>query len=266
MKQLRSVLALAVVVGSILAGCSSTDRPGAAMGPADLVLRGGRVVTVDEDLPEAQAVAILGSRIVAVGTDAEIAPLDRRSDAGDRARRPAADSRLHRGARPLHGTGRRRAHPRPRDGRAVGRRSWRWWRRPFARRSPVSGSAAAAGIRRSGVERPTPEVEGNPVHAGLSAVSPDNPVILGHASGHASFANARAMELAGIGARHGAAAGRRDRARRRRRAATGLLRETAQRMVRDVLVAARARRSPEAIETEARRRWSWPATRRCATA
>ena len=35
-------------------------------------------------------------------------------------------------------------------------------------------------------------------HAGLSEVSPNNPVFLGHASGHAGFANAAAMELAGI--------------------------------------------------------------------
>ncbi|UCF20911.1 MAG: amidohydrolase, partial [Gemmatimonadota bacterium] len=45
---------------------------------------------------------------------------------------------------------------------------------------------------------PPGNVEGLPTHETLSAVSPDNPVILRHASGHASFANAKAMELAGI--------------------------------------------------------------------
>ena len=46
----------------------------------------------------------------------------------------------------------------------------------------------------------TPErnIHGYPFHEGLSAVSPDNPVVLRHASGHGLFANARAMELAGI--------------------------------------------------------------------
>ena len=39
---------------------------------ADLVLRNGRVVTVDPAQPEAQAVAIKGDRIVAVGTDADV--------------------------------------------------------------------------------------------------------------------------------------------------------------------------------------------------
>jgi predicted amidohydrolase YtcJ len=46
--------------------------------------------------------------------------------------------------------------------------------------------------------RPSPEVEGLPVHDSLSAVSPDNPVVLEHASGHAVFVNARAMAVAGI--------------------------------------------------------------------
>lgn len=41
-------------------------------------------------------------------------------------------------------------------------------------------------------------VLGYPYHDSLSAISPDNPVILSHASGHSLFANAKAMELAGI--------------------------------------------------------------------
>ena len=45
---------------------------------------------------------------------------------------------------------------------------------------------------------PEPNVEGFPLHDRLSEVSPDNPVLLTHASGHATFANARAMEMSGI--------------------------------------------------------------------
>jgi hypothetical protein len=41
-------------------------------------------------------------------------------------------------------------------------------------------------------------VRGFPVHDALSAVSPDNPVWLRHASGHAGLANARAMQIAGV--------------------------------------------------------------------
>jgi predicted amidohydrolase YtcJ len=45
---------------------------------------------------------------------------------------------------------------------------------------------------------PSPAIEGFPTHESLSRISPENPVFLTHASGHASFANAKAMELAGI--------------------------------------------------------------------
>ena len=40
--------------------------------PADLVLRNGKIVTVDASMPEAQALAARGDRIIALGTDEEI--------------------------------------------------------------------------------------------------------------------------------------------------------------------------------------------------
>lgn len=46
----------------------------------------------------------------------------------------------------------------------------------------------------------SPVIQGFPTHDMLSAVSPDNPVFLKHASGHAALANAEAMKLAGVNA------------------------------------------------------------------
>ena len=43
-------------------------------------------------------------------------------------------------------------------------------------------------------------VKGFQTHEKLSAVSPNNPVWLTHASGHAAFGNAKAMEIAGVNA------------------------------------------------------------------
>jgi len=45
---------------------------------------------------------------------------------------------------------------------------------------------------------PQPNVNGYPVHNKLSKATPNNPVLLYHASGHAILANAKAMELAGV--------------------------------------------------------------------
>lgn len=45
---------------------------------------------------------------------------------------------------------------------------------------------------------PNETVKGFQTHHLLSEISPENPVYLGHASGHAGFANAKAMEIAGL--------------------------------------------------------------------
>lgn len=63
--------AAAAVVAAFLAACSGA--PPAP--PADLVLVGGRVYTVEADRPWAEAVAVRGDRIVKVGTEAEVRAL-----------------------------------------------------------------------------------------------------------------------------------------------------------------------------------------------
>ncbi|MFZ0935226.1 MAG: amidohydrolase, partial [Bryobacteraceae bacterium] len=99
---------------------------------------------------------------------------------------------------------------------------------------------------------PAPNVEGFPLHASLDAVSGDHPVLLEHASGHASFVNAKAMELAGItratpnpkgGEILKDAAGN----------PTGLLRETAQGLASRALEQWRAQRTPAEQDAELRR-------------
>jgi predicted amidohydrolase YtcJ len=85
-------------------------------------------------------------------------------------------------------------------------------------------------------EPPAPSVDGAPLHDALSAVSPDNPVSLGHASGHAIFVNAAALALAGIDATTpdppGGAIVRDSEGR-----PTGLLRESAEGLVRAAIAA-----------------------------
>ncbi|MEJ2540188.1 MAG: amidohydrolase [Gemmatimonadota bacterium] len=99
---------------------------------------------------------------------------------------------------------------------------------------------------------PQPNVDGVPYHDALSAVSPDNPVSLTHASGHATFVNARALEEAGIddGARDpdGGTIVRGPDGR-----ATGLLRETASGLVGRAMAEANADRSSAEEEAEFRR-------------
>jgi predicted amidohydrolase YtcJ len=100
--------------------------------------------------------------------------------------------------------------------------------------------------------RPANTVDGVPLHHELSRVSPDNPVILTHASGHASFANARALEMAGITRTTPDPEGGTI-VRDAQSDATGLLRETAMYLVSRVHARAEAERTPAEREAIARR-------------
>jgi predicted amidohydrolase YtcJ len=77
---------------------------------------------------------------------------------------------------------------------------------------------------------PEPNVSGLPYHDGLSAVSPENPVFLTHASGHASMVNALALEMAGIDRRTPDPPGG-EIVRDGRGKAIGIFRETAENLV-----------------------------------
>ena len=70
--RVRRAASLLAAAGVALATFACTPA-GDAQEAADLVLRGGRVVTVDPAVPEAEAVAIRGDRIVFVGSDSEAA-------------------------------------------------------------------------------------------------------------------------------------------------------------------------------------------------
>ncbi len=168
-----------------------------AAAEADLVLLNGRIVTVDERVPEAEALAIEDDRISAIGTIDEIETFigseTRVIDLEGRLAIPGfIESHAH-----FLGLGDARLQL---DLASAG--SWD---------DIVAMVAGAVGKARPGElirgrgwhqekwdAPPEANVLGLPLHDSLSRVSPDHPVVLVHASGHASFANAKAMELAGI--------------------------------------------------------------------
>ncbi len=164
---------------------------------ADLVLQGGRIVTVDDDVPEGEAIAMKGDTVLAVGSnremrayigsETEVIDLD-----GMLAIPGFIESHGH-----FSGIG---AAKMQLNLMAVAN-----WGEVVSMVAAVVGDAATGElIRGRGWHQekwdvtPEPNVDGLPTHHTLSAVSPDNPVVLRHASGHASFANAKAMEMSGI--------------------------------------------------------------------
>jgi hypothetical protein len=168
-----------------------------ALEPADFVLENAVVHTLDPRRPRAEAVAIRGNRIVAVGSTAVVRDFvgvkTRVLDLQGGTVVPGFDdSHAH-----LLGIGFARL-----DVDLVGTRSYA---------EVVDRVARAVKARRPGEwvrgrgwhegkwDAPPPgAVRGFPTHEALTAVSPDNPVVLDRADGHAVLANAKAMGLRGI--------------------------------------------------------------------
>lgn len=96
---------------------------------------------------------------------------------------------------------------------------------------------------------PQPNVDGRPYHDALSAVSPDNPVMLTHASGHSLIANAKAMELAKIDKETQVPEGG-EIIRDPEGNAIGVFRETAQNLIRRVHYTDMKKRTPEEERAE----------------
>src|SRR6266850_4244184 len=89
-----------LVAGALLAMVGATSLLGAQQPAPDLVLSNGKIITVDERFSIAQAVAVRGERIVAVGTNSEIVrlagPNTRRIDLRGRAVIPGLiDNHMH---------------------------------------------------------------------------------------------------------------------------------------------------------------------------
>ncbi|MDH5590770.1 MAG: amidohydrolase, partial [Gemmatimonadota bacterium] len=235
----RSSFARRFIPSALMAAivaCSGGDA-------ADMVLTNGKVVTVDPAHPEAEAVAIRDGRILAVGSSAEMADyVGPGTEVVDLAGRLAVPGFIE-----GHGHYMGLGHAQM----ILDLTTAADWEEIVAMVAEAA-SAAAPGTWIQGrgwhqekwSHTPEPSVEGNPVHGSLSAVSPDNPVLLGHASGHAAFANARALELAGIGAGTPDPEGGTI-VRGPDGAPTGLLRETAQRIVSAVMAQTMNARSDE---------------------
>lgn len=225
MRVISSRLAAALVVVSALSPAVALAQ-GAA---PTLVLVNGHIVTVDSAKPEAQAVAIKDDRIIAVGTTLEIRRLVRSQtkviDLQGRLAVPGfIDGHGH-----YMGLGQSKLQ--------LDLTKARTWDDIVAMVGDAAKKAkpgewiSGRGWHQAKWDRlPVPSVEGNPVHASLSAVSPNNPVVLGHASGHASFVNGKALELAGVTKDTQNPSGG-EIVRDAQGNATGMLREAAQRLI-----------------------------------
>jgi len=247
---LSKVPALASLSAALLlltaAGCS----PRANVSPADLVLRNGKVVTMDSTTSEAQALAVTGDRITALGSDADIqkyiGPDTRVIDLEGHLAIPGFnESHGH-----FTGLGSALA-----ELNLMGVPSWQ-------QIAQMVGDAArtakpGAWIRGRGWHQekwnrsPGRVVEGFQTNDLINEAAPDIPVVLVHASGHALIANDAALRLAGISASTPDPSGGRiikDASGR----PTGVLVDGAQRLIGRAAAKVLASRTPEQVKEDFR--------------
>ena len=230
---------------------AAADQP-ATIEPATLVLRNGKIVTVEDKMPEAQAVAIRGDRILALAT----------TDAGiQRYIGPATKVIDLRGQLAIPGLVESHGHFMGfgQSKMTLDMLDVKDWNEIVAMVAAAAKQAKPGEwiIGRGWHQEkwssvPQPNIEGFPFHDELSKVSPNNPVMLTHASGHASFVNAAAMAAAGLTGKTPDPPGGeilKDKSGR----PIGLLRETASGIVGRALDAWRAKKTPEERVADARR-------------
>ena len=180
-----------ITMGMLIVGCGSSVEP------VDVVLHNGKIITVDELHPEVQALGIRGDQIVVVGTNEEVdAYIGETTEVIDLEGQLAVPGFIESHGHFL-GVGNAQMQLSLMDVQ-------NWEEIVAMVAAAVEEAQPGQLIRGRGWHQekwnPLPErnVEGFPLHDQLSEVSPNNPVVLTHASGHATFANARAMEMSGI--------------------------------------------------------------------
>ena len=240
-----SIGAAAILAAALLAGCADGRGP-----DARLVLTNGRIVTVDSLQGEVEALAVMGDTITALGSSADIAGYigedTRVIDLGGTLAIPG----FIEGHGHFMGMG---------EARMIldltQAASWE---------DIVDMVAEAAGVAEPGEwitgrgwhqekwdAAPEGAVDGVPTHHSLSVASPDNPVLLRHASGHAAFANRAAMRVAGVSPETPNPDGG-EIIRDARGELTGLFRETAQGLIGAARTRAREAMTPAELNAEAR--------------
>jgi predicted amidohydrolase YtcJ len=193
----ESTLVSAFLLTLILLSVATAPRQQPPVQPADLVLTNGKVVTVEASLPVAQAVAVRGARIIGIGRAIDLQPFIGPATQVVDLHGQLVIPGFVEGHGHFTGVGEAQLSL-----KLMPATSWDQIVKMVA--EAAKGAKPGEWIIGRGwhqekwTSRPNPNVEGFPTHASLDAVSPNNPVVLTHASGHASFVNAKAMEVSDI--------------------------------------------------------------------
>jgi predicted amidohydrolase YtcJ len=178
-----------LMAAACLAGALAV--PSAQNAPADLILHNATIYTVDDARPRAEAIAIRGDRIAALGTSAEMLALKGPATRVIDARGAAVIPGLHDSHGHFTGLGASLQVLRLR-----GTASWEQIV-GMVRRRAAGAKPGEWILGRNWDQNDWPEKE-FPVHELLTNAAPNNPVYLTRVDGHAAIANKAAMDAAGL--------------------------------------------------------------------
>ena len=179
-------LSLPILVFVLMVASSAQQKPS-----ADLIVTNAKVWTVDKSHPQAEAVAVIGERIVAVGSSADIAnwrgPGTKVIDAGGKLVLPGFnDAHVHfiEGSAQLFQVDLKDAKSPQEFAHRIAAQ---------VKKTPKGDWILGGNWDDQAFEHPE-----LPTHQLIDAITPDNPVWVTRYDGHMSLANALALKLAGV--------------------------------------------------------------------
>jgi len=217
---------------------------------ADLVLRNGRIITMDNRWPQVSALAVKGDRISAIGSDR------------DMLRYTGMETQVIdlKGMLTIPGfiEGHGHFYSLGASLMELELRNAENWDAIIAlvaaevkNKKPGTWIVGRGWHQNKWTTKPQPNVGGLPIHHKLSAVSPQNPVFLSHTSGHGVFVNQAAMLASGVSEKSVNPPGG-EIVRDENGEPIGMLRENAAQPVRDALKAYQTKRTIQEVKAAMR--------------
>ncbi len=189
--QYAAVTSFILFVGFGMFSCSEKKTP------ADLIIQGGTIYTAEDANPIVEAVAVIGDKIVYAGDLKNIAAYQGENTRVIDLQGKTMTPGFIEGHGHIMGLGYNELNL---DLMSV--TSYEEMvekvKEAVSKAQPGQWIVGRGWHQDKWTTKPTKMIKGFQTHQLLSEISPDNPVFLRHASGHAGFANAKAMQMAGV--------------------------------------------------------------------
>jgi len=177
--------------------CNSATENASSADAADMVINNAKVYTVNKGQPEAEAIAVKEGKIVFVGSNSDVKKYIGSSTEVIDAKGQFVMPGFIEGHGHIHGLGASLIN--------LNLMNVKNWDEIVAmvgeavkKAKPGDWIVGRGWHQEKWNPAPAKNYLGYPYHEELDKVSPNNPVLLSHASGHSLYANAKALELAGV--------------------------------------------------------------------